>query len=144
MQAAILETQPVWIMSKELSVTMEINRRLETRPADWPPAFPTARVDVWRVRLDQPPTAGSEGSVLSPDEIARAGRFHFEKDRIHFTRCRTALRGVLSGYLAVPAANIRFEYLISGKPQARGRAESTRAAVQRIPLGEHGVDRCWQ
>ncbi len=96
---------------------MEINRRLETRPADWPPAFPTARVDVWRVRLDQPPTAGSEGSVLSPDEIARAGRFHFEKDRIHFTRCRTALRGVLSGYLAVPAANIRFEYLISGKPQ---------------------------
>ncbi len=80
-------------------------------------AFPTSRVDVWMVSLDEPATAGSEGSILSPDEIVRASRFHFEKDRIHFTRCRSALRGLLAGYLVIPAAEIRFEYLTSGKPQ---------------------------
>ncbi len=81
------------------------------------PAFPTGRVDVWRVCLDEPAPAGAEGSVLSPDEVVRAGRFHFEKDRIHFTRCRSALRGLLAAYLAIPATEIRFEYLASGKPQ---------------------------
>jgi 4'-phosphopantetheinyl transferase len=80
-------------------------------------AFPTGRVDVWMVSLDEPAPAGSEGSILSPDEIVRARRFHFEKDRIHFTRCRSALRGLLAGYLVIPAAEIRFEYLTGGKPQ---------------------------
>ena len=78
---------------------------------------PTGRVDVWSVRLDEPAKAGFEVVVLSPDEIARASRFHFEKDRIHFTQCRSALRNLLAGYLAIPAAEIRFEYLTSGKPQ---------------------------
>jgi 4'-phosphopantetheinyl transferase len=78
---------------------------------------PTGRVDVWSVRLDEPARAGSEVVVLSPDEVARASRFHFEKDRIHFTRCRSALRALLSEYLEIPAAEIRFEYLTSGKPQ---------------------------
>jgi 4'-phosphopantetheinyl transferase len=47
----------------------------------------------------------------------RASRFHFEKDRIYFTRCRSALRSLLAGYLAIPATEIRFECLTSGKPQ---------------------------
>lgn len=90
--------------------------------ASWPQAqspqsFPISRVDVWRVRLDQAATAGAETGVLSPDEIARAGRFHFEKDRIHFTRCRSVLRTLLAGYLAIPATEIRFENLSNGKPQ---------------------------
>jgi 4'-phosphopantetheinyl transferase len=79
--------------------------------------FPTSRVDVWRVRLDEPVTARSEASVLSADEIVRASRFHFEKDRIYFTRCRSALRSLLATYLVIPATEIRFEYLTSGKPQ---------------------------
>ena|ERR1700676_863238 len=66
-----------------------------------PSAFPTRHVDVWRVRLDEPARAGSEASVLSSDEIARAGRFHFEKDRIRFSRCRFALRMLLADYLAI-------------------------------------------
>jgi hypothetical protein len=62
------------------------------RDASWsqglsPSVFRTRHVDVWRVRLDEPARAGSEASVLSSDEIARAGRFHFEKDRIRFSRC---------------------------------------------------------
>jgi len=80
------------------------------------------------VRLDEPATAGSEASVLSPDEIARAGRFHFEKDRTHFTRCRSALRRILAGYFSIPATEIRFEYLTSGKPQLA--AEQNPRALQ--------------
>ena len=86
------------------------------------------RVDVWRVHLDEPSTAGSEASVLSLDEITRASRFHFEKDRTHFTRCRSALRRILADYLSIPATEIRFEYLTSGKPQLA--AEQNLRALQ--------------
>ena len=96
--------------------------------ASSPHTFPASHVDVWRVRLDEPVPPGSGASVLSPDEVARASRFHFEKDRIHFTRCRSALRGLLAGYLAIPAAEIRFEYLASGKPQLA--AEQNPRALQ--------------
>jgi len=104
---------------KEVStVAGDSKQRLDTLWSQGPPkpAFPTGRVDVWRVRLDEPAT-GAEGSVLSPDEIARAGQFHFEKDRIHFIQCRSALRALLAGYLAIPALEIRFEYLAGGKPR---------------------------
>lgn len=81
------------------------------------PAFPADRVDVWRVRLDEPVDATSAPSILSFDELTRASRFHFEKDRLHFARCRSALRFLLSRYLGIPAAEIRFEYQPSGKPE---------------------------
>jgi hypothetical protein len=47
-------------------------------------------VQILHRSVDEPPTAGSEASVPSLDEITRASRFYFEKDRIHFTRCRSA------------------------------------------------------
>ena len=93
-----------------------------------PLTYPTGRVDVWRVRLDEPLTVPPEASVLSADEVARANRFHFAKDRTHFIRCRSALRGLLAGYLAIPAPEIRFEYLTSGKPQLI--AEQNQRALQ--------------
>lgn len=80
-------------------------------------SFPTDRVDVWRVRLEEPMKAARDASVMSPDEIARANRFLFEKDRNHFSRCRSALRSLLAGYIETSAAEIRFEYLHGGKPQ---------------------------
>ena len=83
--------------------------------ASWPPSFPTGRVDIWRLRLDEPSKADS-AIVLSPDEMARANRFHFEKDRIRFTRCRSTLRILIAGYLSVSAAEIVFQYSTSGKP----------------------------
>jgi len=92
------------------------------------PDLSSDRVDVWRVQLDEPSSTVSTSSVLSPDELARASRFHFEKDRIHFTRCRFALRSLLSGYLAIPAAEICFEYLAGGKPQLH--AEQNPRALQ--------------
>jgi 4'-phosphopantetheinyl transferase len=91
--------------------------------------FPAGRVDVWQVRLDDtaPPDSGAGGSsvappgstILSPDEIARANRFHFDKDRLHFTRCRSALRHLLTAYLQISPEAIVFEYKDGGKPQLR-------------------------
>jgi 4'-phosphopantetheinyl transferase len=78
---------------------------------------PNTGIDVWSVLLDEPAKKDSGASPLSPDEIARADRFHFDRDRLRFTRCRSALRDLLSGYLAIPSAEIRFEYPASGKPQ---------------------------
>ena len=81
------------------------------------PTDPFSCIDVWRVRLDEPVEADRERSVLSPDEIVRATRFRFEQDRIHFVRCRSTLRSLLGSYLVLHPAEIRFEYLASGKPQ---------------------------
>lgn len=92
------------------------------------PELDEGRVDVWRLRLDElelgaaplaltSATSKTQGSVLSPDELARASRFHFEKDRIRFTRCRTALRMLLARYLGAMPQGIRFIYTSSGKPE---------------------------
>jgi 4'-phosphopantetheinyl transferase len=80
------------------------------------PDLSSDRVDVWRVHLDLSLSAVSASSVLSAGELTRASRFHFEKDRLHFTRCRAALRLLLSRYLGIPAVEKRFEYQPSGKP----------------------------
>jgi len=82
-----------------------------------PLSIPVDRVDVWRLCLDQPSEADGIASPLSPDEMARADRFHFARDRTRFVRCRSALRRLLASYLGAPAAEIRFEYSTSGKPQ---------------------------
>lgn len=73
------------------------------------------RVDVWRVELDK--AAAHPNNVLSPDELERANRFHFERDRLYFVRRRTALRFLLGRYLEIPAHEIHLEYQINGKPE---------------------------
>jgi 4'-phosphopantetheinyl transferase len=78
--------------------------------------FPSSRVELWKVHLNEPPK-GSEAGVLSADEIARANRFHFEKDRLHFIHCRASLRSLLARYLTIPPNEIQFEYTANGKPE---------------------------
>src|ERR1022692_291478 len=80
-------------------------------------AFPANRVDIWKLHLDHAVTEKPCANVLSADEQARASRFHFEKDQIHFARCRSALRNLLAAYLTMPPDMIQFEYQASGKPQ---------------------------
>jgi 4'-phosphopantetheinyl transferase len=79
--------------------------------------FPVGRIDIWKVQLDQLETLVSQTNNLSSDEIARANRFHFEKDKGRFAQCRSVLRDILSDYLGIPGAEIRFEYLKGGKPR---------------------------
>lgn len=73
------------------------------------------RVDVWRVRLDQPDEALA--ATLSPDEQARAARFVFPHDRRRFVACRGALRAILGAAVGAHGAELRFEYGARGKPR---------------------------
>jgi len=87
------------------------------RAAPVRPAFPVDRVDLWQICLDAPESAVDLHEVLARDEIARAERFHFARDRQHFVRCRSAAREILGRYLEIPAQEIRFSYEANGKPQ---------------------------
>jgi 4'-phosphopantetheinyl transferase len=74
-------------------------------------------VHIWRARLDQ-----SEACVqrlrqtLSADELARARRFRFQRDRKHFIAGRGLLRLILARYLDLEPSQLRFRYGPHGKP----------------------------
>ena len=74
-------------------------------------------VHVWSAGLDLPADAlAALGALLDGDETARARRFHFERDRCHFTAARGFLRLLLGRYLGAPPAGLRFGYGARGKP----------------------------
>lgn len=74
-------------------------------------------VHVWRISLAQPDeTLERFRRTLEPDEIDRAGRFHFEKHRRHFIVARGFLRTVIARYLATQPGSLRFSYGAYGKP----------------------------
>jgi 4'-phosphopantetheinyl transferase len=96
--------------------------RSRNESTSWPqgplePSFPTDRIDVWRVRLDESSKISPHAAILSCEELTRGNRFRFETDRLHFIRCRLALRDLLSRYLGIPAEEVTFEYQFSGKPE---------------------------
>jgi 4'-phosphopantetheinyl transferase len=76
------------------------------------------QVHVWRANLDLP-TATIEklATILSSDEIARANRFRFSKDRNRFITARSILRQLLANYLQISPDKLEFEYSDRGKPR---------------------------
>lgn len=54
--------------------------------------------------------------LLAADEIARADRFHFAKDRNHYLVARGLLRKLLAAYLGIGPTELRFVYAEKGKP----------------------------
>jgi 4'-phosphopantetheinyl transferase len=54
--------------------------------------------------------------MLSHDEIARAERFHFERDRRRFVVGRGLLRAILGRYMGIESERLRFRYGEYGKP----------------------------
>jgi len=77
-------------------------------------------VHVWRVSSLQPlPAIQYLRSLLSGDEVARADRFRFEKDRHRFIVTHGLLRILLARYLntaLIDARQLRFCYNDYGKP----------------------------
>jgi 4'-phosphopantetheinyl transferase len=53
---------------------------------------------------------------LTPEEIARAGRFRFEADAIHWMACRAHLRKVLGDAIQLPPREVPLAYSDFGKP----------------------------
>ena len=85
------------------------------------PALGADEVHVWCARLDQPSEVIAQlRALLAPDELARAGRYHFEKDARHFVAGRGILRTLLGRYLARPPEHLCFEANAYGKPALAG------------------------
>jgi 4'-phosphopantetheinyl transferase len=94
-----------------------------SRDSLWQPdedglTFPTDRIDVWRIRIDESePPIQTLRSLLASDEKIRADRYHFERDRGRYIRGRAALRTLLGRYLDVSPAEVRFRYGNNRKPE---------------------------
>ncbi len=85
-----------------------------------PPNLALAKDDVhlWSLDLDQSvESAQALTGVLSPDEVQRAERFHFEKDRRQFIVGRAWLRMLLGKYMSMRPEEVRLFYGKYGKPQ---------------------------
>ncbi len=88
------------------------------QPVLHPPSLTNGEVHVWRIALEvSNPFLLRLREILADDERRRADRFHFEKDRRHFTAARGALRVLLAGYLARRPEEVRFSYGNYGKPR---------------------------
>jgi 4'-phosphopantetheinyl transferase len=89
--------------------------------------FPDPKgVHIWTTALDI--VAGSRprpAKVLSKSELARAERFHFEKERNRYVIAHAWLRKLLGSYLCVSAASVEFAEGPKGKPSLAGRAASS-------------------
>jgi 4'-phosphopantetheinyl transferase len=74
-------------------------------------------VHLWIIRLEASDDNFARSLAwLSPEESARAERFHFPRHRKAFVLGRAALRGLLASYLGTNAADVGFVYGPQGKP----------------------------
>jgi 4'-phosphopantetheinyl transferase len=72
---------------------------------------------VWSARLDcSGPLVERLAAALSVDEMARANRFFFERDRSAFIVARGILRRLLANYLHRAPKDLQFAYHPRGKP----------------------------
>jgi 4'-phosphopantetheinyl transferase len=74
-----------------------------------------SEVHLWQSKLDES-LADCLKHLLSADEISRADRFHFAKDRNHFVAARGLLRTLLSTYSGINPEELEFSYAEKGKP----------------------------
>ncbi|MBZ5521978.1 MAG: 4'-phosphopantetheinyl transferase superfamily protein [Acidobacteriia bacterium] len=100
------------------------------------PELATGDVHIWRARLIQPePVRQSCRDVLTEDELARAARFYFEKDRNQFIVSHGMLRRTLAPYLGIAPRDIQFRIEKNGKPEL---AENGRHCSLKFNLSHSG------
>jgi len=118
-----------------------------------PLAVGSAELHVWAFALDEPaPIVTAWRGILSGDEILRADRFIFDRDRDRWIVAHGALRQLLGRYCARDPRTIAFDVGVHGKPTIARRdanetsiafnlAHSHDRAVIAVALGrEIGVD----
>lgn len=81
------------------------------------PTLQTDEIHVWRASLQMDDSAiATLLPLLSADELTRANRFYFQKDRHRFIVARSRLRLILSHYLRLSPQALQFQYSQTGKP----------------------------
>jgi 4'-phosphopantetheinyl transferase len=82
-----------------------------------PLPLPDDEVHLWRVDLE---AIGADEfrwqQVLSSEELTRADRFHFSRDRQRFVASRAWLRIILANYVGAAPNSLRFSYSPKEKP----------------------------
>lgn len=85
-------------------------------PASWP-ALGTGEVHVWKASVADWATQEAQLRLfLDRDEVARAARFRFSRDRQQFTVSHGLLRCLLAHYSGGTPASLEFEHGPAGKP----------------------------
>src|SRR5258708_17623336 len=88
----------------------------ESAPVDY--TLPSGEVHVWRMELDQlAERVEALGRSLSAEELARANRFQFDRDRQHFVVARGLLRTLLGQYTTREPQHVAITYANYGKPE---------------------------
>jgi 4'-phosphopantetheinyl transferase len=91
-------------------------------PAEWftgplEPNLSEGEVHVWRARLDLPLDIRSAYErILSQDELERAGRYKFDRDRFAYIIRRGILRSLVARYLNCLPEEVAFYFDRFGKP----------------------------
>jgi 4'-phosphopantetheinyl transferase len=86
----------------------------------WVPATTAAlpvpnAVAVYRLPVD-PTTAPTARALLAPEELARADRFHFDRDRARYTIARAGLRRLLGSAIHLSPLDVPLRIEGTGKP----------------------------
>ena len=101
----------------ELSHMMGKIKSMEDSYVKFPKAWPGRDVHLWSFDLKLPAIEIKKyKNTLAEDEIARADRFYFEKDRNQSIVTRGCMRAILALYLKTKPAQIDFSYNTYGKP----------------------------
>jgi 4'-phosphopantetheinyl transferase len=82
------------------------------------------QLHVWLASLEvASQQLGELEGTLSADEVARAHRFYFERDRRRFIAAHGILRAVVASYFEAAPSAVRFSYNEFGKPRLEGSQE---------------------
>jgi 4'-phosphopantetheinyl transferase len=101
---------------------------------------------VWRASLDEVHALPVLERLLALDELARADRFRFQRDRSRYVTGRGILRLLLARYTGLDPARLEFRYGAHGKPELAGAgpqfnlAHSGPVALYAISSQEVGID----
>jgi len=97
-------------------------------------------VDVWSCSLDLAPASLDEAyRVLPVDEIERARRYKFHRDRHRFVAGRFFLRRTLAEYVSIDPDQLSFVYGPFGKPELSPPLNGTRVEFNLSHSGDIAV-----
>ncbi|MCB0640832.1 MAG: 4'-phosphopantetheinyl transferase superfamily protein [Phaeodactylibacter sp.] len=95
---------------------------MPTNDHSWQKTQPKAGIlpdelHLWQALLpSQPPQLEQLERYLANEELRRADRYFFEKDRSRFVAARGLLRKMLGAYLNCSPRSVKFDYTATGKP----------------------------